>query len=111
MMRKLKVHLDKVLSKKYSKRNVSVCVGDRVKVVTGTFKGKLGKVVEIDRKKDRVKIEGVEVTKMNGSKALVPVHFSNVELKELNLKDKKRKARIIVEKKEVKGEKGEKGEK
>lgn len=108
MMRKLRVHLDKILSKKYSRRNVSVCVGDRVKVVTGTFKGKTGKVVEIDRKKSRVKIEGVEVTKANSSKVLVPIHFSNVELKELNLKDKKRKARIIVEKKAEKAEKGEK---
>jgi len=96
MKLKLNVHLDKVLSEKYNRRNAPVRVGDRVKLVKGTFKGKSGKVVEIDRKKGRVKIEGVEATKANGSKVLVPIHFSNLELKELNLKDKKRKARITA---------------
>ena len=102
MMIKMNVHLDKVLSKKYSRKNVSICVGDRAKVVKGTFKGKTGKVVEVLRKRSRVKIEGVEVTKANSSKALVPIHFSNIELKELNLKDKNRKARLSTEVKESK---------
>ena len=64
---KMNVHLDKVLSKKYNRKNVNVRVGDRVKLIRGSFKGKTGKVVEIDRKKQRVKVEGVEIAKANSS--------------------------------------------
>ncbi|MBR9681718.1 MAG: 50S ribosomal protein L24 [Candidatus Altiarchaeota archaeon] len=99
---KMNVHLDKVLSEKYSRKNAPIRTGDRVKVIKGTFKDKTGKVASVDKKKTRVRIEGVEVSKANSSKVMVPIHFSNIEIKELDLKDKKRKAKFQIKKKETK---------
>lgn len=37
--------------------------GDTVRVISGEHKGKEGLVVEVDRKKNRVKVEGVNLVK------------------------------------------------
>jgi len=96
MITKVNVNLDKELRQKHGTRNTSVRAGDRVKILKGKFKGTTGKIVEVDRNTGRVKIEGVENTKVNGSKVLVPIHFSNLQIRELDLKDKKRKAKLAA---------------
>ena len=42
-------------------KKLHVKVGDTVKVISGTSKGSEGKVLRIDRSKDRVIVEGVNV--------------------------------------------------
>ena len=44
-------------------KRVKVKKGDTVKVIAGGSKGKQGTVMSVDRKSDRVKIEGVNMVK------------------------------------------------
>lgn len=90
----LSVNLSKDLRKKFKTRNISVRKGDRVKIVRGQFKGKLGKVSDVDKKRIKVFVEGAEMTKKDGSKSFYPIHPSNLMITELNLEDKYRKEKI-----------------
>jgi len=87
----LSAHLDKELRKKYNKRSMPVRKGDKVKIVRGSFKGKIGKVESVDVKASRVFVEKVEMLKKDGSKSAVPIAASNVILLELSLDDRERK--------------------
>lgn len=91
---KVKVHLDETLRKEHKKRAMPIRNGDKVKVLRGSFRGSVGKVVEINRAKGTLKIDGVERTKADGSKIKAPVHASNTEIIELNLSDKLRKEKV-----------------
>ena len=86
--------LSKDLRTKYGKKNISLRKGDVVKIMKGEFKGKTGKVEKLRLKKGRIYVEGVSVTKKNGTKVLRPVHASNVMITELQSDDKKRIKRI-----------------
>jgi large subunit ribosomal protein L24 len=88
------IHLKKDLIKKYSKRNMPVRKGDKVKILIGQFKKKEGKIERIDRRKNKVYITGIESVKKDGSKVLQPMDPSNLLIVELNLDDKKRKAKL-----------------
>jgi len=83
-------HLSKDLKKKYGKRSIAVKKGDRVKIVRGEFKNKIGKINRIDLKADKVYIDGIEVIKKDGTKVFRSVRPSNLIILELNLDDKKR---------------------
>ncbi|MFH0798096.1 MAG: 50S ribosomal protein L24 [Candidatus Woesearchaeota archaeon] len=83
--------LSKELRKKHNKRNMRLRKGDTVKIMRGQFKGKKGKVDEIETKKDKIYIEGIEHIKKDGTKAFYPLKASNLMITELNLDDKKRK--------------------
>ena len=73
-------------------------VGDEVVVITGSDKGKKGKIISIDRKKNRVVVEGVHIVKKhqkgNGQttggilEVEAPIHVSNVMI--IDPKSKKR---------------------
>ncbi len=91
---KLWAHLSKELREKYKRRSFPLRVGDVVKVMRGKFKGVVGKVIKVDREKQRVYIEGVEREKVSGAKVNVPVHASKVMIVELNLEDELRKAKL-----------------
>jgi len=65
--------------------------GDIVKIITGEYKGKTGKVLEVLRKKNRIVVEGVNIvsrhTKPSNAnpdggiiKKEAPIHISNVLL-------------------------------
>ncbi len=84
------VHLSKELRKKYSHRNIGVRVGDKVKVMRGSFKKQEGKVESVNRKKSRVFITGIERTKRDGAKVKIGIHTSKLLITELNLDDKYR---------------------
>lgn len=64
---------------------------DKVKVVTGKDKGKIGKVLKIDRKKKRLVVEKINIMKRHTKpsaqnrqggiiEAEAPIHWSNVML-------------------------------
>lgn len=83
-------------------------VGDKVKVITGKYKGKEGKVTTVLRQENRVVVEGINIVskhvKPNAAnetggilKVEAPIHISNV--KKIDAK---------VEKSEKKAEKAEK---
>jgi len=86
----LSVNLSKELRKKHSRRNIPAIKGDTVKIMVGKFKKKNGKIISIDTKNSKIKIEGIMIKKQDGSKANVKIHPSNLQIIELNLNDKKR---------------------
>ena len=88
--RQLSVNLSKELRKKYKKRNFPIRKGDTVKIMRGTFKGKTGKIERIDTKRARASIEKIQRTKKDGTKVEVFFNASNLQIKEINLEDKKR---------------------
>lgn len=87
-------NLSKELRTKYGKRSIPVRKGDTVKIMIGEFKKKTGKVDSVDLKKSRIMIDGIFRTKKDGSKVGVYFDASNLQIKELNLEDVKRKKAI-----------------
>ena len=81
-------HLSKELRKKYHKRSLGLRKGDKVKIITGNFRKQEGRVDNINIKKTRVFVNGIETTKKDGSKKMLPLHPSNLLITELNLDDK-----------------------
>ena len=87
-------NLSKDLRKEYGIRSLPVRKGDTVKVMTGTYKGKTGKVTKISLAQIFAHVEGVEQTRADGTKALYPVHPSNLQITKLDTSDKKRVEKI-----------------
>ena len=81
----------KQLREKYGKRNIPIRKGDKVKVMRGKFKGKLGEVIKVDLKNLKVNVEKLELLKKDGNKAPCPISPSNLMITEIKLDDKKRK--------------------
>ena len=107
-------NLSKELRKKYSRKSFPVRKGDNVKVMRGKFKGKSGKISNVDRQKIRVSVENLQTQKKDGTKVNVYFNTSNLQIQELSLEDKKREASLRKGKnvpKETKEEKKIKGEK
>lgn len=87
----LSATLSKELKAKYGKNSIRIRVGDSVKVMRGSYKGKSGKVESVDLKNERITISGIFRIKKDGSKAFIPIHPSNVMIIDLVLSDKRRK--------------------
>ena len=68
-------NLTKELRKKMGKRNVEVRKGDIVKVMRGKLAGKSGKVANVDLKRERVTIEGLQNQKKDGTKINIYFHI------------------------------------
>ena len=83
-------HLSKILREKYNTRSISIRKGDEVKVMRGKFKGKTGKIAQVDIKKQRITIEGLQNKKKDGTKINVYFNASNLLIKTLNEDDKRR---------------------
>jgi ribosomal protein uL24 len=111
------VSLSKSLRKNSEHRNVPVKKNDKVKIMRGKFKGKSGKVLSVDLKYSKIVVEGIQVTKQDGSKANIKMQPSNLQIIEMTdrkpkevKKDKKTEKKSANEKrselkKEVKKEK------
>jgi large subunit ribosomal protein L24 len=56
---------------------------DKIKVLRGKFKGKEGKILKVNLKQSRVIVEGLQVSKMDGSKANVKMQPSNLQIIEM----------------------------
>lgn len=82
------VHLSKDLRKKYGKRSTGLRKGDKVRIMTGKFKKHEGKIESVDFRKTRIFVNGIEITKRDGTKKLIALHPSNLMITELSLDDK-----------------------
>ncbi len=87
----MKVHLSRELREKHGKRAVPLKVGDKVRVKAGDFKGTIGKVLSVERKRGYVHVEEATRQKVDGSKVPANIHFSNLEIIELDMSDPWRK--------------------
>ena len=83
-------NLSKELRKTHGKRSLELRKNDLVRVLTGKFQNKKGKVLGMDTKRQRVIIEGIQLTKKDGSKVAVKFHPSNLQITEIDADDKKR---------------------
>jgi len=83
-------HLAPDLRKKYNTRSIRIRKGDTVKILRGTFKGRSGKVESVNVKRQRVFITGVDQSKRDGGKSLVPIRPSAILIKEVDTTDKRR---------------------
>lgn len=90
-------HLSKELRKKYGRRSIGLRKGDKVRIMRGKFRKREGAIENINLKKTIVFVSGVEMTKRDGTKKLLPLHPSNIVITELNLEDKYRQ-RILERK-------------
>jgi large subunit ribosomal protein L24 len=90
----LHVHLSADLRKKYGLRNIQIRKGDKISIIRGQLKKQTGKVDSVNLKRERVFIQGIESVKKDGSKIPRPLHPSNLIITELDLTDKKRKAKL-----------------
>jgi large subunit ribosomal protein L24 len=79
-------------------------------VVRGEYKGRGGKVEEVDTEHGTLHIEGMQREKIRGGQVKVPIHASNVKVTILNLEDKQRSNRIQGIKPEASEKKEEKKE-
>jgi large subunit ribosomal protein L24 len=82
--------LSKELRAKHGIRSLPVRVGDTVKVLRGDYFGKSGNVNQVDRKRNKVYIQGLMRKKTDGKEAFLGFRPSNVIITSLELKDKKR---------------------
>ena len=97
--RLLGAHLSKELRTKYQSRSLVVIKGDKVKIMRGSYKGKEGKVEQVNTKYNSIMVSGIEVTKKDGNKTKPLINASNVMIIELNLDDKNRVKKIKLEEK------------
>ena len=89
--RLLHATLSKDLREKYGKRAVRVKKGDKVKIMRGQFAGHEGRVLEVDMKKCRITVDGVTITKADGTEVAVSIHPSNVMIVDFGEVDDVRK--------------------
>lgn len=83
--------LSEKLREKYKKRAVRIRKGDKVRIMRGDFAGHEGKVIEVDMKNCRIKVEGATITKADGTEVAVPIHPSNVMIIDFGEVDEVRK--------------------
>ncbi len=86
------------LRERYGVKRLPVHSGDTVRIMRGNWAGQEGKVLKVDLSKLRINIEGVTITKADGTPKFYPIHPSNVMIVSLNLDDNYRKE--IIERKQ-----------
>jgi len=82
--------LSKELRLSVKKKSIPIRVGDQVKVLRGSFKGKTGKVTGINRGKQRIYVSDIEFEKKDGTKKKAGIDASKLIITKLNLDDKRR---------------------
>ncbi len=78
------------LREEHGVKSIPLRTGDTVKVLRGDYRDKEGKVASINLKKVTITVDGVSVTKADGTEVPRPVQPSNVMITKLELKDEKR---------------------
>lgn len=78
------------LQEKHGTKSIAPRTGDTVRVLRGDHKGKEGKVAGINLKKMTITVDGVSVSKSDGTEVPRPLHPSNVMITKLETKDERR---------------------
>ncbi len=82
--------LSSELREEHKVKSVPVRTGDTVKVLRGDSRGKEGKVQAVNLTSMTITVDGVSVTKSDGTEVPRPVQPSNVMIIKLESKDEKR---------------------
>jgi large subunit ribosomal protein L24 len=86
--RLLSAPLSDELRTSQGRRSYPIRKGDTVKILRGDFAGVEGKITDIDTRRQRIFIEGVQREKTAGTSANVSINSSKVRITKLNLDDK-----------------------
>ncbi|MAF35563.1 50S ribosomal protein L24 [archaeon] len=86
----MSANLTKELHKTYGRRSIPIRVGDTVKIMRGSLKGKSGKISALDRARYKVYVEGITNYRKDGAKNPRALVVSNLMITELMLEDHKR---------------------
>jgi large subunit ribosomal protein L24 len=78
------------LKEKHKIKTIPVRMGDTVRILRGDHRGKEGKVAHVDLENMTITVDGVTVTKSDGTEVPRPVHPSNVMITKLEIKDERR---------------------
>ncbi len=100
--KRLKAGLSKDLKAEYGIRTSTLRKGDTVRIAKGDYKGHEGKVSSVDVASLKITVEGVQMSKMDGTKKNVMISPSQVTLTKLDLSDKLRKKSLDRKKSEQK---------
>jgi len=73
-------------------RSMPVVIDDTVSITKGDRKFSEGRVLRVNTKKEKIYIEGVTRTRMDGSTVQIPIRAENVMITKLNLKDEWRRS-------------------
>lgn len=85
--KRLRAHLAEDLLIRYDRRSLTVREGDTVEVMRGSHKGTEGKVMGVDTSRGLLTVEGVTVTKADGTERPKWIQPSNVRLTKIDLSD------------------------
>lgn len=97
----MSANLSRELRKSYGRRSMEIRKNDVVRILSGKFRNKKGKIIEIDSMKERATIEGMQITKKDGSKVNITFHPSKLQITELNTDDKKRLHKKNIDNKKI----------
>lgn len=98
----LSARLSEDLRAEYGRKTLPIRKGDTVLIVRGDNIGHEGKVIGLDAREGRVRVEGLTVTKADGTARPKSVHASKVIITKLDLSDKWRKKLLESSSGEVK---------
>lgn len=92
----LHVHVSKELQAKLgiAKRSLQIRKGDTVKVMSGKFQGKSGKVSDVNLRTNKIAIESIIRKNAKGKEKPIPIYASKVYLTDLDLSDKIRSEKV-----------------
>ncbi len=93
----ISANLSEVIREELDTRNLGLRNGDRIKVMRGDHKGREGIVNRIDRDNQKVYVNGITETAVDGSKNQVPLRPSNLQIQGLNLSDEKRVSEFAID--------------
>ncbi len=82
--------LSEELKVKHKIKSIPVRMGDTVKILRGDYRDTEGKVAGVNLDKFTITVDGVTVTKSDGTEVPRPIHPSNVMITKLEIKDKRR---------------------
>ncbi|OQS54202.1 rpl24p [Ecytonucleospora hepatopenaei] len=88
--KKVSSQLSQELRKVYGLRRTKLAENDIVEICVGKFKGKSGKVIEINYEKLKVCVEDCTVNRSTGGTANVPIDPSNLKITELSMNDERK---------------------
>jgi len=88
----LSMHLSKELRKKHGKRSMPARKGDEVLVMRGSSYGKKAKIASVNYKTQKIYLEGIQRSKRDGSKILIPFSPRSLQIQALDLSDKERRS-------------------
>jgi large subunit ribosomal protein L24 len=86
----LSATLSKELRQKFNRRSLPVKKGDKVKVLSGSFKGTEGEVMKVSLDAQKVYVDKVVSKKRDGTEVLRALRASNLMLIDIDIRDRMR---------------------